>query len=143
MPEVKHRFYKCKNCRHVQQIQTNHEGDVIDNCKNCSWKPSFGRGKAIPFNGRTYREFTIATARDLPKPRKGSCFVFHGDDWSWSPLEEWKKTQYLARHGREIYVGERALQPNKLYNIWLSYAKGGSGGGPRDLYIAQLKRKSA
>jgi hypothetical protein len=58
MLKVEYRPFKCKNCGHVQDIQTNHEGTCIDYCKECSWKPSFGKAEyQIPFNGRTYRPF--------------------------------------------------------------------------------------
>lgn len=136
--DLKYRFYKCKNCKHVQEIQTNHEGEVIDYCKSCSWKPSFGK-YAVPFNGRTYRPFVIAKAKDLPKPRVGACRIYHGDDWSWGPLDAWTKSRYLSRHGREIYVGTRALGDSKTWNVWRSYEAG--TGGPHDLYIAQPQRK--
>lgn len=63
----KYRNFKCKNCGHVQSIQTNHEGECIDNCKECSWKPSFGKKEyRIPFNGRTYRPF-VFTEEELTK----------------------------------------------------------------------------
>lgn len=60
-PKVEWRPYRCMNCGHEQMISTNHLGKVIDYCKNCSWKPSFGNPDyAIPFNGRTYRPFEYA-----------------------------------------------------------------------------------
>ena len=54
--KIEYRKYKCRNCGHIQDIQTNHLGSCIDYCKECSWKPSFGK-YAIPFGGRTYRPF--------------------------------------------------------------------------------------
>jgi len=51
--------YKCLNCGNVQDQQTNHELNFISYCNDCSWKPSFCKHLAIPFNGKTYREFTI------------------------------------------------------------------------------------
>ena len=60
-PKVEYRPYRCMNCGNEQMIQTNHLGQVIDYCKNCSWKPSFGNPDyAVPFNGRTYRPFEYA-----------------------------------------------------------------------------------
>lgn len=58
--KVDYRNYKCRNCGHVQLIQTNHQIECFDYCKNCSWKPSFGK-YAIPFNGRTYRPFDFVS----------------------------------------------------------------------------------
>lgn len=56
--KVRYRKHRCLNCGHVQEIQTNHLNGCIDYCKECSWKPSFGKKEyAIPFNGRTYRPF--------------------------------------------------------------------------------------
>jgi hypothetical protein len=56
------RHFKCLNCGYVQLIQTNHEGTCIDYCKNCSWKPSFGKKEyAIQMFGHTYRPFEFTT----------------------------------------------------------------------------------
>lgn len=54
--KVSYNDHKCKNCGHVQLIQTNHDMGCIDYCRNCSWKPSFGEHK-IDFCGRAYRPF--------------------------------------------------------------------------------------
>jgi hypothetical protein len=56
--KVTYRLYQCLNCGNVQPMQTNHTDVVLDYCKNCSWKPSFGKKEyAIPMFGRTYRPF--------------------------------------------------------------------------------------
>lgn len=53
-----YRLYKCRNCGAVQKIATNHTGGCIDYCKECSWKPSFGKDIAIPMFGcQAYRRF--------------------------------------------------------------------------------------
>jgi len=59
-PVVKYRQHRCRNCGHVQSIQTNHTSGCLDYCKGCSWKPSFGSDGAysIPaLGGQTYRRF--------------------------------------------------------------------------------------
>lgn len=65
-PVVGYRKYRCLNCGHEQPIQTNHTGQVIDYCKNCSWKMNWrGDGNyskdappmAFPFGGHMYRPF--------------------------------------------------------------------------------------
>jgi len=57
-PVVKHRKHRCRNCGHVQIIQTNHTGGCLDYCKACSWKPSFGEDIAVPMFGcQAYRRF--------------------------------------------------------------------------------------
>ena len=61
------RRYKCRNCGHEQMINTNHTGPVIDYCKECSWKPSFGKDQAIPFGGHTYRNFDFVGGESLFK----------------------------------------------------------------------------
>ena len=59
--KVSYRNYKCRNCGHVQPIQTNHKLACYDYCKECSWKPSFGRADcAVPMFGHTYRPFDYA-----------------------------------------------------------------------------------
>jgi hypothetical protein len=66
--KVAYRNFKCKNCDHVQPIQTNHEGECFNYCKKCSWmvggSPKRNEGAlrehCIPFNGRTYRPFVFA-----------------------------------------------------------------------------------
>ena len=137
--DLKYRFYKCKNCKHVQEIQTNHEGEVIDYCKNCSWKPSFGKW-SVPFNGRTYRPFVIAKAKDLPKPRVGSCKRYRGDDWNWTPLNEWATSHCFLDDKRDaVYVGTRALGAGKTWNVWGATA--GGRGAAIDRYFAQPQRK--
>ena len=65
--KVAYRNYKCRNCGHVQPVQTNHLGSCIDYCRGCSWKPSFGsRDNSVPFNGRTYRLFDYS-GKYIPK----------------------------------------------------------------------------
>ena len=67
---MSYRQYRCKNCGHVQPIQTNHTGECADYCGRgpdgveaggnggCSWKPSCGKPEyALPMFGRTYRPF--------------------------------------------------------------------------------------
>lgn len=55
---VTYRPYKCTNCGHEQEIQTNHTGECMDYCKGCSWMPSQGKGYKIPaLGGHTYRKF--------------------------------------------------------------------------------------
>ena len=67
--KVDYRNFKCRNCGHVQKIQTNHEGSCIDYCKNCSWAPSFGKKEnAIPFNSHTYRPFDF-TEEEAHEPK--------------------------------------------------------------------------
>ena len=57
-PVVRWREHECLNCGHKQSISTNHVMGCIDYCKNCSWKPSFGKKEnAIPFGTHTYRPF--------------------------------------------------------------------------------------
>lgn len=59
---LKHAYrpFRCKNCGHEQPIRTNHEGECLDYCHGCSWKPSFGIAEyAIPMFGRTYRPFVF------------------------------------------------------------------------------------
>jgi hypothetical protein len=51
------RVYRCRNCGNENKISTNHLGACIDYCRECSWKPSWGPDAAVPFNGRTYRNF--------------------------------------------------------------------------------------
>jgi len=60
--KVAYRDFKCRNCGHIQGVQTNHTGSCIDYCKNCSWKPSFGKDVAIPFGGNmAYRNFDFSS----------------------------------------------------------------------------------
>jgi hypothetical protein len=59
--KVRYREFRCDNCGHVQQVQTNHEDKCFDYCKNCSWKPSWGKSEhKMMFNGQTYRLFMFA-----------------------------------------------------------------------------------
>lgn len=58
--KYKERNFKCANCDHVQGIKTNREGECLDYCKECSWKPSFGKDKAYPmFGAKAYRRFVF------------------------------------------------------------------------------------
>lgn len=57
---LKHEYRKheCLNCGYIQKIKTNHLSGCIDYCKNCSWKPSFGKDIAIKmFSCQAYRRF--------------------------------------------------------------------------------------
>ena len=61
--KLEYRPYVCNVCGHKDKIQTNHEGPVLNYCKECSWKRDF-KGKehshSIPaLSGHTYRVFTF------------------------------------------------------------------------------------
>jgi len=35
--------FKCESCNKISEHQTNHNSDFVWPCKECSWKPSFGK----------------------------------------------------------------------------------------------------
>ena len=82
--EMGYRAHKCKNCGHIKTIKTNHCQGCFDYCEGCSWKPSFGNGKAIPMNGRTYREFYCVEGSVVPCDSCGKfleeCDRYGNDD---------------------------------------------------------------
>ena len=77
MAQVSYRTYRCLNCGHEKQIQTNHTMPCIDYCHECSWKPSWrgnpelykvkDDGMSITFNGRTYRPFEAVDSLDTSR----------------------------------------------------------------------------
>lgn len=66
--KLEYRPYICNVCGLKEDIQTINEGSVLHYCKNCSWKPSFGKGHKIPALGsHTYREFRFDALNESKK----------------------------------------------------------------------------
>ena len=78
-PLMAYRKYRCENCGHEQNIQTNHTGMVYDYCKDCSWKgQAFGKGLGGPIGGlgtQIYRPFKLTEDPAVEVKRRDDKFL--------------------------------------------------------------------
>jgi DNA-directed RNA polymerase subunit RPC12/RpoP len=117
-----YRSYKCSVCGHKDQIQTNHIGNVLHYCKNCSWKRNFAGSEHSHYisklGNQTYRVFVFdpdPKLNEIMNKKKLNSLVKHivkeavkSENATMMPMGDFEK--YLKQAGVDPNVYNRDQQ---------------------------------
>ena len=63
---IRYKKYRCLNCNHECQIQTNHYDICFHYCQHCSWKAMFGEHRGMILFGCWHRPHECMEEEEKP-----------------------------------------------------------------------------